>query len=132
MLRRSTLSAMATLPTSGTQRLRSEELAPWRQAMFPDPGSPIISQHESAIVLDATKDTSIPGSKLDDEVTFSISTTSEELLLERPDGIAMEVMQYFLFSVNSADLVETPEGLKDLVRQGYKFNHWREPADLLI
>ena len=32
---------------------------PWRQVMFPDPGSQIISQHESAIVLRATKGISI-------------------------------------------------------------------------
>jgi hypothetical protein len=31
----------------------------WRQILFPDPGSPILSQHESAIVLNAMKDKSI-------------------------------------------------------------------------
>ena len=30
----------------------------WRGFMFPDPGSAILSQHESAIVLDAAKGTS--------------------------------------------------------------------------
>lgn len=32
---------------------------PWRQVMFPDPASPILSQHESAIVLGASRGVSI-------------------------------------------------------------------------
>jgi hypothetical protein len=48
------------------QLCRQEDLTPfvkqswtqWRQFMFPDPGSAVLSQHESAIVLDAAKGTS--------------------------------------------------------------------------
>jgi hypothetical protein len=47
------------------QLCRQEELVPqvqnwtrWREFMFPDPASAVLSQHESAIVLDAAKGTS--------------------------------------------------------------------------
>lgn len=50
----------------GRQLCRPEDLKnhvqnssmPWRGYTFPDPGSPTLSQHESAIVLDAAKGTS--------------------------------------------------------------------------
>jgi hypothetical protein len=182
----------------------------WRQVTFPDLGGPILSQHESAIVLNATRDTSIfevnvwgmlfygaqieineagtlgihlyrfvgyvlvfilhaakmlramgysgpihidtslgsilrvpwlhapqgwlvvrPGSELDDEVLFSISTTSEALR-EKPDGVAMDVLRNVLFSVNSSALVDTPQKLEALVRMGYEYNFWPKPANLRI
>ena len=71
------------------------------------------------------------GSELDDDVAFSITTTSEALR-ERPDGIAMDVLRYVLFSVNWPDLAETPQELEDLIRKGYTFNSWPEPANLRI
>jgi hypothetical protein len=181
----------------------------WRQVQFPDPGSPVLSQHESAIVLDAARGTSIfevnlwgmlyygvrvnrndneivginlfqvvgyvllfirhaatmlrvlgyvgpivfeialssirgmpwhftsnlalgtvtrPGSELDDNVAFSISTTIEEMC-EKPDKIAMDVLRYVLFSVNSPEIIDTPQKLKDLVRKGYEFNYWQMPPN---
>jgi hypothetical protein len=183
----------------------------WRQVTFPDPGRPIISQHESAIVLNVTRDISIlevnvwgmlfygaqieinesgtlgvhlyqfvgyilvfilhaakmlqamgysgpihintalgsilrvpwlqalgwsrlvprPGSELDDDVVFSIPASSEALR-EKPDGVAMDVLRYVLYSVNLSDLIDTPQKLEDLVRMGYEYNYWPRPANLRI
>jgi hypothetical protein len=182
----------------------------WRQVIFPDQGSPILSQHESAIVLNAARSRSIfevdvwgtlfyatkieedhngtlgvhlnqfvgyvllfiehvnkmlqalgyggsirmettltsilgvqwlydaggclsamAGSELDDNVTFSV-TTSTEALRERPHGVAMDILRDIFFSVNWANLVDTPEKLERLVRAGYKFNFWPNPANLRI
>ena len=69
------------------------------------------------------------GSELDDEVAFTIPITSSELN-SRPDGIAMDVLRYALFSVNSSDLVETPQALEQVIRDGYSFNFWSTPAVL--
>jgi hypothetical protein len=181
---------------------------PWRGVLFPDPGSPSLSQHESVIVLDAARSTSIfelniwgmhfygaqieedhngtvgihlyrfvgyvllfiehagrmlqalgylgpiiintaltairdakwlhaphgtlavrSGSDLDDDVAFSIPTTTEALR-EKPDAVAMELLRYVLFSVNCSDLVDTPQRLQALVLMGYKFNFWAPPACL--
>ena len=72
-----------------------------------------------------------PGSELDDDVAFSVTTTSEALL-EKPDGVSMDVLRYVFFSVNWPDLVDTPQRLEDLVRKGYEYNYWPEPTNLLI
>lgn len=71
--------------------------------------------------------TTSPGSKLDDYVAFSLETTSE-VLHETPDAVAMDVLRYVFFSVNWPDLVDTPQKLEELVRSGYKYNSWRQPA----
>ena len=73
----------------------------------------------------------IPGSELDNDVRFSITMTSEALL-EKPDRVAMDVLRYIFLSVNWPDLVDTPQKLEDLVRSGYTYNSWREPANLRI
>jgi hypothetical protein len=70
-----------------------------------------------------------PGSELDDEVAFTIPVSSSELN-SRPDGIAMDVLRYALFSVNSSDLVDTPQALEQVIRDGYSFNFWSTPAVL--
>jgi len=69
------------------------------------------------------------GSELDDEVAFTIPTTSEELN-SRPDGIAMDIVRYALFSVNSSDLVDTPQAIEQVIRDGYSFNFWKAPVVL--
>jgi len=188
-----------------------KSLTSWRQVMFPDPGSPILSQHESAIVLNAARGTSmfevnvwgmlfygtridedhngtsgihiyqfvgylllfiqhagkmlqmlghsgpifietslasilgtpwlyptnrawlstVPGSELDDDVTFSITITSEELR-ERPDGVAMDVLRYILFSVNCAHLADSSQKLAELIGFGYGYNCWPQPDKLRV
>jgi hypothetical protein len=70
-----------------------------------------------------------PGSELDDEEAFTIPIYSSELN-SRPDGIAMDVLRYALFSVNSSDLVGTTQALEQVIRDGYSFNFWSPPAVL--
>jgi hypothetical protein len=210
------LAIIPRFPT--TQLCRQEELksfvqkswTTWRQVIFPDQGSSILSQHESAIVLSAARDLSYfevnawgmlfyaarielnnngaigihvgqfvgyillfvrhagtvlrlmgsvgtvhietavnsllrakwlnpqqswfsehPGSELDDNVTFSISSTSEELY-ENPDRIVAELLRYIFFAVNWADAVNTPQSLEGLIRLGYTFNSWNEPSVLKL
>jgi hypothetical protein len=72
-----------------------------------------------------------PGSELDDDVTFSISTTSEELN-ENPDGVVATLLRNVFFAVNWAGIVETAQGLEGLIRLGYTFNFWNQPTSLKI
>jgi hypothetical protein len=67
------------------------------------------------------------GSELDDEVSFSL-TASSDALLSKPDGVAMDVLRYVLYSVNAPDLVEKPEVFAGLIKKGYAYNFWRSPA----
>jgi hypothetical protein len=60
------------------------------------------------------------GSELDDEVAFSISTTSEALL-QKPDAVAMDVLRYVLFAVDRSSMLENPTNLANLIRRGYEF-----------
>jgi hypothetical protein len=64
------------------------------------------------------------GSELDDDVEFSISTSSE-LLCEKPDNIVMELLRYVFFSVNWSSLIDTQQKVEDLIQMGYKYNGWR-------
>lgn len=70
------------------------------------------------------------GSELDDDVSFSITTTTEGLR-ERPDGIVMDVLRYVFFSVNWPSLVQTPH-LENVLRSGYAFNSWQQPEKLKV
>lgn len=69
-----------------------------------------------------------PGSELDDNVAFIVPTTSEALR-EKPDGVAMEILRYVLFSVNLPGLADTDQ-LENVLRLGYRYNQWAEPASL--
>jgi hypothetical protein len=62
-------------------------------------------------------------SQLDDEVEFSISTTTDNLRNE-PDGVAMEILRYVFYSVNWLDLIDTQSKQEDLLRKGYYYNGW--------
>lgn len=68
------------------------------------------------------------GSVLDDEVTFSIDSTTDELR-ERPDGVAISLLRNIFFSLNWPDLVSTMS-FEDVIRGGYQFNNWPFPAVL--
>jgi hypothetical protein len=71
------------------------------------------------------------GSELDDDIAFSINTTSEELR-EKSDAIAMDILRYVFFSVNSSDLIDKPLDFEMLIRKGYMYNIWSDPAKLQI
>ena len=71
------------------------------------------------------------GSVLDDNVTFSIPATSEALR-EKSDRVAMDVLRYVFFSVNWPSLIAGPQDIENLVRKGYEFNSWPQPANLQV
>jgi len=66
---------------------------------------------------------SMSGSELDDDVEFSISTTSDSLRQD-PDVIAKDLFRYVFFSVNWPALIATPQALADLIGMGYRYNSW--------
>jgi hypothetical protein len=71
-----------------------------------------------------------PGSELDNDITFSFTTTSEDLY-DRSDSVVMHLLRYILFSVDWPSLVEL-EILERLIRQGYTFNSWKVPPNLEV
>jgi hypothetical protein len=70
-----------------------------------------------------------PGSELDDDVSFSTPATTADLL-EKPDGITIDVLRRVLFSVNAFDLIDTPEKLEYTIRSGHNYNLWPTSARL--
>ena len=63
------------------------------------------------------------GIQLDNDVSFSIPTTSEALMA-KPNVVAMDVLRYVFWAVNWPSLSE-PQMLEVLMRSGYSFNSWR-------
>ena len=61
------------------------------------------------------------GSELDDQISFSIETTSE-LLRENPEQIAADILRYIFFAVNWPGMVDTSAKLQGLLGWGHKFN----------
>lgn len=72
-----------------------------------------------------------PVSELDNEVTFSIATTSEALA-QKPDRISMDILRYVFFAMNWLGEADTDEKLKNLVKAGYGYNLWRVPEKLQV
>jgi len=70
-----------------------------------------------------------PGRELDNSVTFSIETTTDELR-ERPDRLAMNLLRYIFFSLNWSDRIATQQQLEELVLKGYDYNLWPRSAGL--
>ena len=71
------------------------------------------------------------GSELDDNVAFSVATTSDALR-EKFDGVAMDVLRSIFFSANLPDLIDPPQRFVELVRMGYAYNLWTPPDSLRI
>ncbi len=67
-----------------------------------------------------------PASLLDNSVTFSLSLSAERLR-ERTDGVAMDLLEYVLFAMNWASMVENKQQLRDLLRSAYEYNQWSIP-----
>jgi len=70
----------------------------------------------------------VGGSALDDELSFEVLTTTEDLR-ERQDGILIEVLRQVLFSVNLSEYASIPN-LEALARKGYEYNQWDIPQPL--
>jgi hypothetical protein len=71
------------------------------------------------------------GAPLDSDVRFEVST-SAQALLEKPDGVAMDVLRMLMFSVNLPDQVHTPEKVEKLLRDGFIFNDWPPIQELKV
>lgn len=71
--------------------------------------------------LDDERVLSHPGSPLDNDITFSITTTSAALR-EKPDDLAMDVLRRILFSVNWDHWSDSQ--LKNLIQGGRRHNIW--------
>lgn len=71
----------------------------------------------------------INASNRDDDVAFSIETTSDDLQ-RRPDAVAIELLRVIFFAVNWPDAVTTPDAIAELIRDGYHFNMWGRPGQL--
>jgi hypothetical protein len=71
------------------------------------------------------------GSKLDDEVAFSITTTIEALH-QAPDAAAANILRYILFAVGWPEIIDAPDKLKKLIQKGYAYNFWPVPASVEI
>jgi hypothetical protein len=67
----------------------------------------------------------LPGSALDDSVSFPTPSTTEELR-KTTDAVALEIVRTVLYSVNRADLAEG-YGAETLLRMGYEYNAWPTP-----
>src|SRR6266478_5914945 len=66
------------------------------------------------------------GSELDDDVAFSLTTTTDELY-DNSDDVVMQLLRLVFFSVDWPDLVDTVPSLERLVLEGYDFNYWPNP-----
>lgn len=71
------------------------------------------------------------GSALDDELSFAILRTTDDLR-ERPDGILMDVLRKVFSGVDLLGYASNQENLENLVRKGYEFNGWKIPQPLCI
>ena len=69
------------------------------------------------------------GSVLDDNASFATETTAD-VLDEKAEQVAMDVLQYVGFSANWPELVDSPAKLVALLRQGYRYSGWEAPASL--
>lgn len=69
------------------------------------------------------------GSVLDDNASFALETTTD-VLNEKEEQVAMDVLQRVSFSANWPELVDSPAKLVALVREGYRYSGWEAPAGL--
>jgi Schlafen, AlbA_2 len=81
---------------------------------------PLLQQQFGSILTPAL------GSALDDDVTFSLDTTSEELAQQR-DEVAMELFRRIFFSLGWPGIVNSRENVESLIRMAYNFNMWAQP-----
>jgi hypothetical protein len=70
-----------------------------------------------------------PASELDDEVTFSIFTSSDELF-DRTDAVARDLLRFLFFSTNWPEKAQDDRCLVEAIRKGYTFNMWDRVAPL--
>ncbi len=70
-----------------------------------------------------------PVSDLDENVSISISSTTEDLST-RFDGVARDLLRFVFFAMNWPDLAESESTLNDAIYDGYSYNRWERPGKL--
>jgi schlafen family protein len=75
--------------------------------------------------------TSFAGSELDDDVTFSMEATAQELT-EKSDGVTLELLRRIFFSMGWAGAVSSQQNAENLLRKAYAFNLWQLPEKLKL
>ncbi len=72
-----------------------------------------------------------PKPQFDDEVVFPVATTSDALV-EKPDGIAMEILRHLFFGANRPGYADSRQSLENMIRNGYQYNFWTKPTTLKL
>jgi hypothetical protein len=72
-----------------------------------------------------------PSSELDDDVTFSIDTNTDDLQHQR-DRLVMDIARYVFFATNWPQAAASADMLEDNVRRGYRYNMWQDPDALRV
>jgi Arc/MetJ family transcription regulator len=70
-----------------------------------------------------------PVSDLDDEVSFSLAITTDDLAL-KIDGVARDLLRLIFFAMNWSNMAESDQALMETIKAGYKFNMWTIPEAL--
>jgi len=83
------------------------------------------------IYFDGNAASAGPKSELDDEVSFSIASTTDALQ-EKRDAIAIDLLQYVFFATNWAYVAGSRTELERAVRLGYQYNMWETPPELRV
>ncbi len=69
-----------------------------------------------------------PFSEFDDKIAFGMETNSISLLND-PDGTALNILRFVLFATNWERVAGNEQQLRQLLKEGYKFNSWAEPKE---
>jgi hypothetical protein len=70
-----------------------------------------------------------PASLLDNHALISLSIPAEDLQ-RRTDGVAIQILEQVFFAMNWADLVGDREQIRQIVRNGYRYNYWNVSQQL--
>jgi hypothetical protein len=65
-----------------------------------------------------------PSSELDNEVAFTLDSTTEYLMQSR-DQMAGEILRVVFLAINWPKTADNPQKLLDLLKAGYEYNNWR-------
>jgi hypothetical protein len=69
-----------------------------------------------------------PGSELDDDVSFSVASSTDAMSAS-PDDVEKQILRSVFFSANLAEMVDTPQKVEGLRRQAYEYNFWPRPSE---
>ncbi len=69
-----------------------------------------------------------PSSLLDDSILIKLDVSASDVR-DRTDGLAMDLLDNILFSMNWSQLVGDRERLRDLLRAAYEYNMWELPDE---